>query len=260
MTRFFHRLKVLFNILVVRKVPHGILSWRYLLPNQPEHIKLHRAAFLNSIPQLPRVIWWLVAPLHYGRWFLIYGPWFAIRCWKRHAQYVEQREGIARYKQLRQILSLSLCNAVLPFDYYYYRLYRYPKRQWLEFIYDQELPSWHLMYSKAISKATQLRINNKAVFADFLASFGFPVIPTVLLERGEMLTTETIFSKQSLFFKPCTGSRKQGCYILKFNVSENTYCLKSDAIETLTDQGQIWDELQKAITDVSCLILVWSGA
>lgn len=251
MTRFFHRLKVLFNILVVRKVPHGILSWRYILPNQPTHIKLHRTAFLNSIPQLPRVIWWLIAPFHYGRWFLIYGPWFAIRCWKRHAQNIEQREGIARFKQLRQIMSLSLCNAVLPFDYYYYRLYRFPKKRWLEFIYDQELPSWHLMHSQTMSKVTQLRINNKAVFADYLTLFGMPVIPTVLLERGKELTEQAILSKKSLFFKPCSGSRKQGCYMLNFSRSDNTYCLQSDAIEIRTNQGQILGELQKAVRSKS---------
>jgi hypothetical protein len=80
-----------------RRIPHGLLHWRYLLPCQSSRLQMHRSLWWRSLPGWPRPLWlgwelWL-----WVRWVGLsawYATWRAVR---QMGPEVRQQEGLAPY-------------------------------------------------------------------------------------------------------------------------------------------------------------------
>jgi len=243
------RWQKIYKRILKRQAPHAILSWRYFMPNQSHAVRLHRRTFLNAWPQYPRAVWFLIALYSYSLWYLFYGWWQLVRIWCNRSLKIWETEGIPKTKQLIHLLILTYLHSTPPRFYYQYRLYYYPEREWLNFIYTHELPHWHLTMSPNISLRSQQLMTHKHDFSTELARLGLPTIPTLYkLNKGESLTSTQIFCQQSLFFKPEQGSRKEGCFELNYDVKKKIYQLRGFSVEKNGVPNKIISTIQQINT------------
>lgn len=211
-----------------RKTPHAVLSWRYLCTGQTSATKLHLAVFKNAWPMLPRSAWWLIACYSYSLWFLWHGWRQLFWVWQRirpkHAALIDR----SLLRQGFDLTLLTFANTVPAIFYFQYQLYRLPEKRWLDFIYAHELPHWHLLQSPDITETEQQLLNDKQLFAESMAAEGLPSIPTIdYITSVEQLTEHLMRHKTSIFIKPVSGSRNDGCFALEFNHEQGRYQLEN---------------------------------
>jgi hypothetical protein len=246
-------LKKIWLHVLARKVPHAVLSWRYLLPNQSEAVRRHRRVFLSAWPRYPRAVWLMVALYSFTLWYLWYG-WAALY---RTIRYVKPRysasapaNSMTRYLQL---CWLTFAHTTPPGVYYFYQLYRFPERAWLNFIYTHELPHWHHYHSPHITTGESALLSDKHNFAETMRSADLPAIESILqLSRGERLLPETMFQQRSLFIKPLCGSRKEGCYELRYCRQDNSYLLLGEIDSS--DPSTIIDQVQRELDKQAMIV------
>lgn len=216
-----------------RKSPHAILSWRYFLPRQSPHVLLHRKVFLRAWPEYPRPVWALIALYSYPPWYLFHGWRQVLTIWRRRSPELSGRHGISRGRQLLDLLVLALGHSTPPAFYYQYKLYRVPESQWLGFIYTHELPHWHRVMSPELGRKTSHLMSHKHAFAGEMTRLGLPAVESASsVQKGGSIPDGLLFSRQALFLKPESGSRKEGCFELHYDSSGQTYRLEgSDRIE-----------------------------
>ena len=230
-----HILKRIKQELIQRKTPYAILSWRYLLPGQSIAVRRHRAVLLGAWPKLPRPVWWALALLSYGRWYFWFG-WaalyraiFKLRKHEHNTAALSTSQGarISAMNQAAHLLLLTFAHAIPPHFYYQYRLYRYPRAQWLNFVFTHELPYWHHLLSPNVTDAERKLMTNKAHFSKVMTLAGLPAIATIKrLKLGEIIDSAALFQQQSLFIKPLAGSQKRDCYTLRHQSTLPNYALK----------------------------------
>jgi hypothetical protein len=68
---------------------------------------------------------------------------------------------------------------------------------------------------------------------------GLPTIPSVLHVKRGRITEQQLFNRQSLFIKPECGSRKEGCYALRYHAETEQYHLQGDNVVEGLTQVQI---------------------
>lgn len=229
-----------------RRVPHAVLSWRYLLPGQSGYVRAHRKVFFSAWQRLPRLGWLAIAVYSYLLWFLYQGWRQAWLVWRKNSLCYAQQKQVSRIRQLRDLLSLVFLQTTPPAFYYRYRLSDYPKEQWLKFIYTHELPHWHLTFSPAISPQSERLMADKHLFASVMGNKGVPVVDGVLFESGNELRYDSVFQGRSLFIKPQRGSQKQGCMALQYDVVHDNYRLDTASV-VVTEPADIFDYLQRTI-------------
>ncbi len=211
-----------------RQIPHALLSWRYIMPKQTAAVKLHRKIFLNAWPEQSRATWILVGLYSYALWYLLYSWRHINRAWKKYAPALKMQEGISKSDQLVSLLSLALLHSIPPSFYYHYRLYAYPKTEWLEFIYTHELPHWHSVMSPKLSKCSKKLMSDKHLFSEHMGKRGLPSINTILcIVPGQEVIERCVFKQRSIFLKPRHGSAKEGCYHLLYDKDSHGYILTS---------------------------------
>ncbi|MFT5083435.1 MAG: hypothetical protein ACI9Y1_001478 [Lentisphaeria bacterium] len=209
-----------------RQIPHALLSWRYILPGQSIAVKLHRKIFLSAWPDQSRATWFLVALYSYTLWYLIYSWRHVFRDWKNYGNALKRQEGISNGHQLFSLLSLALLHSIPPRFYYHYRLYSYPREEWLKFIYTHELPHWHMVMSRSISETSKQLMVDKHLFSVHMRTLDLPTITTLdCLAPGQESGEMSVFNQRSVFLKPCKGSAKRGCYRLLYEDDTNDYSL-----------------------------------
>jgi hypothetical protein len=239
--------------IIQRSVPHAIMSWRYLLPKQSLAVRRHHQVFLQAWPALPRVAWWLIALFSYGRWYLWSG-WFRLyRAFFKHRKAIDATLPVTPIKQFAHLFILTFAHTIPPHLYYPYRLYRYAEKEWLNFVYNHELPHWHRLLSPRLTAAEQRLITDKQHFAATLLQAGLPVIPTLQqLSTGENITSAQLFQQQSLFIKPLCGSQKRDCFELRYRSEPPHYQLCGE-IESDHPQA-IQQQLQQRLNQQPLLI------
>ena len=232
-----------------RRQPYGLLTWRYLLPNKCDTLKNHRQAFLHFCTRKPRLIWPVIVAINYAKWYL-FESWRQIfRFAQRYSAQVTVFSSIPLWKQFLQLTHAAIGYTILPREYYRYQLYRYPSGQWLHFVYNQELPEWHLMQSPNISEKSRQLITHKHHFAETGRNHNLPVIQSIaLFEKGGEISESSLFSKTSLFFKPESGSRLEGCMALTYHSKTDRYTL-THADGTLTHKAAIRKAIKDKITE-----------
>lgn len=236
-----------------RKVPFAMLHWRFLLPGQSIEIRLHRRAFLQALPQVPRLVWFCIALFSFTRWYLWFGPRQLIRVWQQRKVELCDREGITPLNQLQSLLQLVYVFAIPPVFYYRYRLHMYPASAWFKFIYSHELPSWHWMFSESVSDASLLLVDDKRHLADCAGAAGLPVVPHLFLSRTSgALADDLLFQGKSLFLKPRRGARKEGACALLFE--DNAYTLVRGSDQVVEGMGAIRAELARLVSTKDYLV------
>ncbi len=200
--------------LLSRRIPHTLVSWRFLLPCHGP-IALHRRVFLRGWQELPRGLYALASIYSLLLWYGFFA-WRALaRAYRENAGRVAE-QGTGHLKQLGQLL-VAVGRGLLPSLYYRLELYRVRPEGWWEFVPDTQLPHWHQVMQGARPSSLSVRLmTDKGYFADQLASAGLPAVPTLLdLPAGSVLDLADPLFTQTLFFKPRSAARAEGCFLLR---------------------------------------------
>jgi len=231
---------------LLRPVPHTLVSWRFLLPFQSRAIQLHRRVFLGAWPRLPRWQWALIA-LYSSMTWLLFHSWQQIYfCMKNRSRDVAAEYCVPVHKQLVDLLYIALLHGIPPDDFYDYGLFNRPRKQWLEYIYPHELPQWHQVLSAGMRQKTLHLMTDKRAFAEHMNEKGIASVETcAFFARGEAVKADSIFSGRSLFFKPNTGSRGEGCFALSFDSETGQYQISDD--EKVLAEEDILAEINRRI-------------
>ncbi|MEE9338384.1 MAG: sugar-transfer associated ATP-grasp domain-containing protein [Methylococcaceae bacterium] len=207
------------------------MSWRFLLPNQSWTVQLHRQVLLRAWPLLPRWVWGLIVIYSSSSWLLWHGWRQIYRNFQKHSKTVLTRDTITAAQQLSGLLKAAYLHGIPAHAYYQFKLYYYPDKHWLDFVYTHELPHWHQTLSPQISVKTQLLLSDKAEFSKRLTECDLSTVETLrILKRGQHLDTQDLFTGQSCFLKPNIGSRGEGCLILNYCPEFARYRLVGDKI------------------------------
>jgi len=233
-----HRWKQLKDYVLLRPVPHTLVSWRFLLPRQSRAIRLHRRVFLGAWPKRPRWQWALIALYSSMTWLFFFSWQQVYMCMKKRSRKVAEEFHVPAGRQLVDLLLLALLHGIPPDDYYDYALFGRPRRQWLAYIYPHELPQWHQVLSVGVSQRTLHLMTDKKAFSEEMAEHGIASVETcAFLARGEAVKADSIFSGHSFFFKPNAGSQGEGSLALSFDEEACRYRLSADddVIESMED-------------------------
>ena len=228
-----------------RKVPHAVLSWRYFSPEQSGYVRTHRTVFLNAWKRLPRLGWVIIALYSYLVWFFYQGWRQAWLAWRKNSSAYARQQQVSQSQQLRDLTYLTFLQTTPPSFYYRYGLSRYPREEWLKFIYTHELPHWHLAFSPNLSPESERLMSDKQLFAEVMGQQGLPVVSGALFESGDQLHHNSVFQGRNLFLKPRRGSQKQSCMALRYDASLQSYQLDT-VIGILTQPSEILDYLRAA--------------
>ena len=240
MSQILRRLSQIFYRIITRQEPHAILSWRYFLSGQNHMVHLHRRTFVEAWAGYPRVLWCLIAVYSYTLWYLFYSWGQVYSAWTRRSAKLFKEHHLSRHRQALDLLTLALLHSIPPAYYYKCHLYLYPEQQWLDFVYDHELPHWHSMLSPNASVESKHIMSHKQDFSLKMAQLGLPGIATVYEKMlADRLPKELLFNQQSLFIKPNSGSQKSGCYALHYRSEVRGYLLEGCHEEPLYTEEKI---------------------
>ncbi len=197
--------------ILLRRLPHTLISWRFLLPCQGA-VKVHKYVFLGAWPQLPRWLYAGVVLFSLCTWIGFWGWYFILLNLYRRGGQLRDSMGIAHARQVLSLLRL-MARGVPAQCYYRFQLYRYHEQQWWHFVFDYQLPHWHRVLSGRISPWSQRLLSDKQLFADYMRSHRIPVVEHYLVcPRGGAFDWWELDG--DTFLKPVVGSRCQGCFAL----------------------------------------------
>ncbi|NJD90495.1 MAG: hypothetical protein FIA91_03115, partial [Geobacter sp.] len=229
-------LKVVNRQLIRRRLPHGLISWRYLLPGQPEYVKIHRQLWLmGRHPSLPLPLYLLLELLLWLRWVCWY-------CWKQswelvrhHGAKIKGDTGIAPRVLLWRLLSPGIGHCMPPHEVYCFGLYLPDKAAtaW-QYVFIQETSTFHSMRSTGLpdTATSQRVIQDKFELAKVLGKHGIPMVPTVaLIPRATQFDPSSLIKlSPRLFCKPRHGSAARNNFII-----EQTDDMNSPAITAVNN-------------------------
>ena len=228
MARLQSKLRHFRQQIICRKVPHTIVSWRFVCPGNDPAVLLHRRVFLNAwnqhgrIPQYMIIFYSLVIWYGWQSWRQVFRVWF------RQSLKLYQKLGTPRSLQLYDLLLLALFHGIPPIFYYRFRLFQQPPRRWLNFIYNHELPHWHTVMADSRSEpevaAAKELLGDKFAFAKKMALKQITAIPTTTMITGASEPDpELIFRKKNLFLKPVRANQCRNCYELLYDFKRQDY-------------------------------------
>jgi hypothetical protein len=244
-----------FNRLIIRRqVPHTMVSWRFWAPGRSLAVKMHREVFLRAWQQLPRWAWGLIFLYSHCLWVFFFGWERIIRTWRRCARDAQRQFHISMAQQLLDLLDLSLLHGIPPIFYYTYDLYRQPRQRWFNYVYTHELPHWQTVMSDLpATSAVHRLLSDKQAFAVAMARAGIPAVSTsAFLRRGERVDADTIFTGQSFFLKPNTGSQGQGSFELLYDRATRDYRLVG--AEVVAGKDALLSYVQQQVADDDYLV------
>ncbi len=170
-----------------RRLPHGLVNWRYLRPGPDERIRLHRRFWWQSRGRWPRILWWLLEAWLWTRWVLWSGWWASARAVRRLGSTVAAEEGMGQWRQYAQVLHLALAWCITPGEIYRFRLYRQPAAI-PDYVFNQETSAYHRWRSqpRGLTNASLALLQDKVALAERLAAVDIPVVATMqTVARGE---------------------------------------------------------------------------
>lgn len=172
--------RIAYRELWQQRLPHGLLSWRYLNSNPAECIRLHRALWWRSGARWPRTAWLLVQAWLWLRWVLCLVWLDAARALARHGRDARELHGIGRTHQFFRLLRLGLGWCIPPASCYHFGVVRAPARA-LGYVYEQELPAFHQWRSgpPGAAEAAHGLLRDKLALAEELDALEIPVVSTL---------------------------------------------------------------------------------
>ncbi|WP_373188203.1 sugar-transfer associated ATP-grasp domain-containing protein [Halopseudomonas sp.] len=245
--------RVLKGRVLLRKVPHTLFSWRFLLPCDGA-MGLHRRVFLGAWPELPRLLYAGIVLYSMVVWFGYQGWAQLIRAYRHAAAPTAEQQGIGKFRQGRQLL-VAVGRGIPPQRYYGMQLYRVDLAQWWEFVFDHELPHWHsVLQGQPATALTRRLLVDKVFFAEYLQDRGLESVPTRLtIKAGEGVPWSGLFRQRDVFCKPVSASRAEGCFALRFDAAERQYVLQTG--EALTcDENRIRELIEQSLQQRDYLV------
>lgn len=214
--------------LLYRALPHGLVSWRYLLLNQPAQVRLHRQLWLMGRDQrLPISLYLFMELFLWLRWQLF-------TAWRRSWQVVKRcgteialKEGIGTATLLVRLLSTSLCHCIPPGEVITFGLYRRDTRQHLwDYVFTHEAGAFHRWRnSRTNDSAGALRlVQDKHALDNLLSTHGIPMVPILaVIPRGATADlTLPLQSYPRLFCKPRHGSASRDNFVVEQSVKHES--------------------------------------
>lgn len=220
------KLKKAVYLLYYHRLPFGLISTQYLKKrNLSSPIVEHRLMLRAFFPSLQRPVFWLINLCLYVRWIL-YSSW--VNSYKTVCKYgsrLKSVSGIGLLNQFVDVQILAIAHTVPPMSYYRFRLYERRKNTDIfNYVFDHEIPAFHLMRDGAPTKAARLArrtLSDKFKWGRLLRECGVEAACGELLSRGskdscvhhliDKISTSTSFS-DDYFFKPRMGSRSRGAF------------------------------------------------
>lgn len=164
-----------------RRLPHGLLGWRYLWPGGDQRIRRHRQLWWRSGARWPRPLWLLIQCWLWLRWVLWFGWRASWRAVRRLGPEAAKRHGLSQARQFPRVLRLALGWCIPPGDAYRFGLLQDSDRA-LDYVYDHELPAYHSWRSAALGlgpgQASLALLQDKLALARELSSLGLPMVQT----------------------------------------------------------------------------------
>ncbi|PIW44082.1 MAG: hypothetical protein COW18_14160 [Zetaproteobacteria bacterium CG12_big_fil_rev_8_21_14_0_65_54_13] len=214
---------------LMRRVPHCLISWRLLLPGQGIAVQLHRKVLLGAWPMLPRWQWLLIFLYSALTWWLIFA-WLSIFASLKKSRRAARGDiGISLPRQLFDLFMLAFAHGVPPAYYYQYQLYRQPSRSWLSYIFTHELSQWHATFLQGASQESLHLMQHKHDFAQVMSKNGIATVESIaLFPKGARVEATQLFCGCSLLLKPEDGSRAEGILRLEYAAGLESYRLLAD--------------------------------
>lgn len=208
--------RLLNHVLLKRRLPHGLMSWRYLLPTINPRVQLHRHLWWASGNAWPRSVWCVIQGLLWLRWNLWSAWWASGRTIARLGPTVRAKEGISLTRQTTCTLRLALGWCIPPSAVYRFGLYRTPE-QALDYVFDHEGHAYHVWRSRplGLTKATMRLLQDKVVFAEQMRALGVQVAPTsncVAHQCASVAIQSLVTSGNGIFCKSRSGHRGIGAF------------------------------------------------
>lgn len=229
--------RVLLRRVLSRKLPHTLFSWRFMLPCEGA-IGLHRQVFFRAWPELPRLLYAGLVLYSLVLWFGYQGWVLMARAYRRHASEVFAQQGTSRLRQFGHLL-VVVGRGIPPHRYYAMQLYRVIPAQWWDFVFDHELPHWHIvMQGKPASRRTRRLLADKRFFESCLREKGLEVVPTLFSFMAGDLADWSALQQRDLFFKPVSASRAEGCFSMRIDAATGLYSLQ-DANGLVSEERKI---------------------
>ena len=201
-----------------RRRPHGLITWRYLLPGTDPRIRLHRYFWWHSGGRWPRAMWFVVESWLWLRWVFWYGWRASWRVVRRFGSEVRAEQGISLKRQAWITLRLALGYCVLPGDVYRFRLYRTPGSV-LDYVYDHEASAYHTWRSAPLGlKPESLQcIQDKVTLAERLKAVDVPVVATrQIIAAGSALSLDAVLGNWTqAFCKTRSGNQGRGAFAVR---------------------------------------------
>lgn len=200
-----------------RRLPHGLLSLRYLWPGQDERIRLHRRLWWQGPTLWPRPLWLLLQAGLWLRWVSWHAPLACFRVLRSHGVYIEAEERLPRHVQAWRIVKLALLWCIPPAQACQFRLYR-NHEQALDYVYDHECAAYHAWRSEGLgcSLASRRLLKDKAAFTAAMQSQGITMAPILAYaSRGRLDTLplkEGLKQAGRVFCKMNSGNQGQGAF------------------------------------------------
>ena len=237
--------------LVFRRIPHGLISPRYLLPRQPAEVRIHRRLWLKSLPRIPLPVFLAMELILYLRW-IFYGAWKAtINMVRRFGPVIKEREGIRLSTQFRRVLLAALGACVPPFEFYSFKLYRTNSTDSLwDYVFVHEVAAFHQWRNRRNGKTgrSSATLGDKYRTAEILSRHGAPVVPVFFMTPGGGLFDPSAFfdRRRRLFLKPRYGSAGRDCYILEKDDSKTGFTVSETRAGMATDRIR-WEDFPKSV-------------
>lgn len=235
-----------------RVLPHGIVSWRYLLPHPSPKVRIHRRFWLlGRPPRIPLALFFLIEFVLWLRWVTFAGwrrSWRAVQHW---GAVIGEREGICLAAQLRQVFSLSLTHCLPPAEIYAFGLYRRTQDQDLwSYVFTHELPAFHRWRGARLGESPEslALLQDKFRLTNLLGQRGVPMTPILgLASRGERFDPDIYLQTcPRLFCKPRHGSGGRDAFVIEGRDNEKgaaIFAVKSGMIAAPSTMAH----LQKAM-------------
>ena len=199
-----------------RRLPHGLIHWRYLLPRPERRIRAHRKIWWHSGQRWPRPLWLAVEVFLWVRWVFYYAwitSWRSAQLWK-----MQESLGLSTRSALEGFakgLYLALAWCIPPGDARRFGLFESPD-QATDFVYDHEVHAYHDLRNqpRGCQKASLRLLQDKSALSDFLIAQGIPMAPIIaVIPRGDVRPLSALISSDGVFFcKMRSGNQGRGAF------------------------------------------------
>lgn len=251
----------IYQHLWLRKVPFGLFSWRFLLPNQPGVIRLHKNIVMKFYPKIPRAFWLFIVIIVGLRWMLFYAPYYSYKITRHRAKVVEGETGLSQWQQYRKVLVFSLGHGLAPAEWYNYRLYQLEDSQyWWNYIYSQEAQAFHNYRNdgRASNREHKILLGDKWAFEQWCVKKNIPVVKTLKFcqKRDKQFSQHLLqLCKKHgrLFAKRRHGNQAHGAFIASLDQGKLIICPFGVIKSTLSTNGYE-SELNSLIAEENYLL------